>query len=61
MSNMSEIVTKEIVTEDNEDRKIIYTEYWQDNKMIQRDVIVVVKKMPELFGTTIPDGIPLEN
>jgi len=58
---MSEIVTKEIVTEDNEDRKIIYTEYWQDNKMIQRDVIVVVKKMPELFGTTIPDGIPLEN
>ena len=53
MSDMSEIEKREIVSEDNDDRKIIHTEYWQDNKMIQRDVTVVVKKMPELFGETM--------
>ena len=53
MSDMNEIVTKEIVTEDNDDRKIIHTEYWQDGKMLSRDVMVIVKKMPELFGGTL--------
>ena len=48
----NDIETREIITEDNDDRKIIHTEYWQNGKMLSRDVMVIVKKMPELFGST---------
>ena len=52
MSDSGEVERREIVTEDNDDRKIIHTEYWQDGNMLSRDVMVIVKKMPELFGST---------
>jgi len=61
MGDNGEIETREIVKEDSEDRKVIHTQYWKNGEMIAADVTVVIKKMPELFGTTIPDGIPLEN
>ena len=50
---MNEVERREIVTEDNDDRKIIHTEYWRDGKLLSRDVMIVVKKMPELFGETM--------
>jgi len=53
MSDSGEVERREIVIEDNDDRKIIHTEYWQHNKMLSRDVVIVVKKMPELFGSTL--------
>jgi len=56
MSNngeVDEIETREVVKEDNEDRKVIHTQYWQNGEMIGADVTIVIKKMPELFGSTL--------
>jgi len=41
---------REIVKEDNEDSKVIHTEHIKDGVVIRRDVVVIIKKMPELNG-----------
>jgi len=41
---------RDIVTRDDEDRKIIRTEYLYNGEVVKADVLVIVKKWPELFG-----------
>ena len=50
---------REVVREDNKDRRIVATEYYVGPDIVRVDIHVTIKKMPELTGGIMPHkGVP---